>query len=136
MATEKRPRGRPRGSGKDDAPHLARVADLLVGEPSLKATTAMKRIMQGGKDWGASEPTLLRRWQVKWREQSESSLAAAGERARLAATAPTTPSYDLWAVLEALQSLPENLAILFKALGQAQESVAESLKLSRVTITR
>ncbi|HEX3495882.1 MAG TPA: hypothetical protein VHT02_01695 [Methylocella sp.] len=50
MSIEKRPRGRPRGSGKNDLPHLAQVAHLIVRDPSLKPTTAMKRVMQGRKD--------------------------------------------------------------------------------------
>jgi hypothetical protein len=82
MSTEKRPRGRPHGSGKDDSRYLEQVADLLVRDHSLKPTTAMKRIMLGRKDWGATDATLLRRWQVKWRAKEGSLLAAARERAR------------------------------------------------------
>lgn len=81
MSTHKRARGRPRGSGKNDAPHLALVADLIVCEPSLRPTTAMKRVMRSRKDWGASDETLLRRWQVKWKAGAAGFLAAARDRA-------------------------------------------------------
>ena len=36
MGNAMRLRGRPRGSGKNDAPYLAKVAELLIGDPSLK----------------------------------------------------------------------------------------------------
>ena len=81
MATENRPRGRPPGEGKNDSPYLAQVADLVVSDSSLKATTAMKRIMRSRNDWGASDETLLRRWQVKWKAIHPVYLAAARDRA-------------------------------------------------------
>lgn len=83
MISTKRPRGRPRGSGIDDTPALIQVAELLVRDASLKTpTTAMKRIISRRKDWGASDETILRRWQEKWRRRSGALLAAARERAR------------------------------------------------------
>lgn len=83
MANKHRPRGRPRGSGKNDTPHLAQVADLLVREPSLTPTAAMKRIMRSCKDWdAASEAALLRRWQGKWNVGRNTLLAEAREHAR------------------------------------------------------
>jgi hypothetical protein len=75
-------RGRPRGTGKNDNPVLAQVADLLVNNLSLTPTTAMKRIIRTRTDWGASDATLLRRWQAKWQTNKDSLLAAASERAR------------------------------------------------------
>jgi hypothetical protein len=81
MATENRPRGRPPGEGKKDSPYLAQVADLVVSDSSLKPTTAMKRVMRSRNDWGASDETLLRRWQVKWKANHTVYLAAAHDRA-------------------------------------------------------
>jgi hypothetical protein len=102
MSIENRPRGRPRGTGKDDSLPLTEVADLLVANPLLKPTTAMKRVMQGGKDWGATDETLLRRWQDKWKHQGEVFLAAARERARPKPMAqPAVPAHS-WATLRAL----------------------------------
>ncbi|MFZ3328304.1 MAG: hypothetical protein WA231_21535 [Methylocella sp.] len=41
----------------------------------------MKRIMRSRNDWGASDETLLRRWQVKWKANHPVYLAAARDRA-------------------------------------------------------
>jgi len=97
MTIEKRLRGRPRGSEKNDAPYLAQVADLLLRDQLLKPTTAMKRVMASRKDWGASDETLLRRWQVKWKERQQAFMAAARERARPKAIAPMMPG-SVWYV--------------------------------------
>jgi hypothetical protein len=43
--TMKRSRGRPRGTGEDDEAALAAIADLLIANSALKATTAMKRLL-------------------------------------------------------------------------------------------
>ena len=82
MTTSKCVRGRPRGTGKNDRAPLAQVADLMVRDASLKATTAMRRVMRSRRDWGASDDTLLRRWQVKWKQDGDAFLAAARERVR------------------------------------------------------
>jgi hypothetical protein len=103
MSIEKRRRGRPRGSGKNDAPYLAQVADFLLRDPSLKPTTAMKRVVAGRKDWSASDETLLRRWQIKWKEQGQALMAAARERARPRPATPVTP-LSLWAVAHGVNS--------------------------------
>lgn len=80
--TEKRSRGRPRGTGKDDLPFLEKVADLMVRTAGLKPTTAIKRIVAMQKNWdGASDTAVIRRWQVKWSEKGEALLAAAKRRA-------------------------------------------------------
>lgn len=96
MTSPKRPRGRPRGSEKSDAPALVQVADHLVRDASLKPSTAMKRVMLSRKDWGATDATLLRRWQVKWKALGETLLAAARERAkRKPQPAPSYTGYHL-----------------------------------------
>lgn len=69
----KRPRGRPKGSGLNDLPKLARIADLLVLHPQLKPTTAMKRL-------GATDETTIRRLQVKWKAGAEAYMTAARRR--------------------------------------------------------
>ena len=48
---------------------------------NLKPTTAMKRIIETRTDWGATDATLLRRWQAKWRTGAIALLAAAQEGA-------------------------------------------------------
>lgn len=84
--TEKPKRGRPKGSGKDDEPHLLQVARLLIEDNRLKPTTAMYRVIRQGK-WPETDTTLIRRWQVKWKEGSERFLETARQEraARLAA---------------------------------------------------
>jgi hypothetical protein len=89
-------RGRPIGTGKLDEPVLHKIADLLVADSSLKPTTAMKRILRTSSDWDATDETMLRRWQVKWKADSATFLEAARERAKLAVTAsppPASPPY-------------------------------------------
>lgn len=81
MPNEKRSRGRPRGSGKNDTAMLAQVADLVTKQPALKPTTAMKRVIASAKERDATPETLLRRLQVKWRAQGASLLAQAKARA-------------------------------------------------------
>ena len=105
MTSEKRSRGRPRGSGKNDAPYLTQVAELLLRDQSLKPTTAMKHIIAGRIDWGASDETLLRRWQVKWKQSSQSLMIAARERAQ-PRPATSTGRISVWdiAVTPALQA--------------------------------
>ncbi len=77
----KRPRGRPKGSGKDDNPALNQIADLIVRDPSLKATTAIKRVIDG------NNPSDIRRLQVKWKKDGDAFLFAARKRQANAASA-------------------------------------------------
>ncbi len=79
--TNKRSRGRPVGTGKDDAPTLARLADFILANPKMRPTTAMKRI-------DIFDPSVIRRLQGKWRIEADHHMAQA--RARHAvATAPS-----------------------------------------------
>jgi hypothetical protein len=83
MLDDKRSRGRPRGSGIDDTVIMARIADILVRNPALKPTTAMRNILIAQEDSDAtSDPTMIRRWQRKWKKEAPSQMAAAKERAR------------------------------------------------------
>lgn len=91
MTTEKR-RGRPPGSGIDDSAELAWVADLLVRNPSMTPSAAMKQVMRG-RQWRETPETLLRRWQVKWKQQSEGLLATARERMRPRASSGASSCY-------------------------------------------
>ncbi|RQH13604.1 hypothetical protein [Bradyrhizobium sp. RP6] len=97
MTNAKRGRGRPKGSGKNDGPILDRVADAIVKDPQLKPTTAMLRIIRGQSGWDATEATLLRRLQGKWKNESEKLLNAARERAARV-NFPTRPvaTSDRW----------------------------------------
>lgn len=81
MNNNKRGRGRPVGTGYNDAPTLEKMADLMVAQPTLKATTAIRRIL------GQPGPSQIRRLQVKWKEGAAAFLAAAQAR-RAVAPAP------------------------------------------------
>ncbi len=74
---EKRKRGRPQGSGKNDDQTLMRVARKMVRDASLKPTTAMWRVINEHRDRPETDETLLRRLQVKWRAHGAEYLARA-----------------------------------------------------------
>lgn len=84
--TLSRRRGRPPGSGKDDAPLLDAVADLLVSDPTLRPTTAIKRVIYTQKSTGTRDESLTRRLQGKWRAQADDLLQKARERRAPTAT--------------------------------------------------
>jgi hypothetical protein len=114
MSKQKRPRGRPRGSGKDDSRHLALVADLLVRKSGLSDTAAMKDVMNSSDDWdAASDDALIRRWQAKWKIHRISLMAAAHERASWASA--SLP--ELLALLDTPQDWP-----IVKAICELQAS--------------
>jgi hypothetical protein len=99
---------------------LAQVADLLVRDPLLKPTAAMKRVMRTREDWGATDATLIRRWQAKFKVSRDALLAAARDRA------PPRPTHDFrsWMkVLGDLRSCPEleNFGEQMKALRDLPE---------------
>lgn len=78
----KRSRGRPVGTGTDDRGTLKKVADIIMASPSVRVTTAAKRVLE------APNPSTIRRLQVKWRSHGAEYLSEA--RARRAVTlAPT-----------------------------------------------
>lgn len=80
MSTEKRSRGRPVGSGKNDAGHLSRIADELLADPKLKPTTAIKRVIYQRSDQSEQDVTLVRRLQGKWKHSAQEHLEAARKR--------------------------------------------------------
>ena len=111
MSNDKRPRGRPRGTGKKDAPYLAQVADLMIRDPSLKPTTAMKRVMVT-RTGPETDETLIRRWQVKWKATELSLLAAARERMRPSLpAAPTRLTEPAWVLANRIMKQVEDSPI-------------------------
>lgn len=76
MNTEKRGRGRPKGSGRDDGPTLNRVADMIVADRALRPTTAMKRALPRAGD------ADIRRLQTKWKVSASTLMAEALKRAK------------------------------------------------------
>ncbi|MFZ5703863.1 MAG: hypothetical protein ACOY5R_01205 [Pseudomonadota bacterium] len=87
MANDKRPRGRPKGTGIDDRPVLLQMAELIVAKPTLRPTTALKRIVRRPSE------SHERRIQAKWRVVGEALCAevrarAANDRAPVMRGAP------------------------------------------------
>lgn len=78
MAEGKATRGRPKGTGINDKTILLRIADLIVDNPNLKRTTAIK-------DIGIDNPSIIRRLRDKFAE-NETSLIAEARAARIAKT--------------------------------------------------
>lgn len=75
MTIEKRKRGRPLGSCKDDSPLLRQVADILVLDKKLKPTTAIKRVL------ASPNPSPIRRLQSKWKQDGSKYVREAQTRA-------------------------------------------------------
>lgn len=74
--TQKKPRGRPKGTViPADSRTLSAVADLLLREPALRPTAAIKRVVP---DWTDS---VVHRLRGKWRKQHGALLAEARQRA-------------------------------------------------------
>ena len=70
MADTKPQRGRPKGSGINDDRRLQDIARLLVAEPGLKPTTAIRSL-------GYSNPSAIRRLRDKLNADLDNLLAAA-----------------------------------------------------------
>ena len=91
MKTSKR-RGRPKGSGlKGDAKLLDKIADLILVNPSLTPTAAIKKAVP---DWNE---TITRRLRGKWKSQADELLPQARTRMEHAVqlnAAIGTPSND------------------------------------------
>ena len=87
MSTNKPGRGRPPGTGLDDSPTLRKVADLIAANPSLKPTTAIKRVLERPTD------TAVRRLQGKWKEHGPRYRAEAQARRSVPATRRASRSH-------------------------------------------
>ena len=89
--SKRRSRGRPPGTGKNDAPYLARIADAVLANPKLAPTTAMRQLIAECNDWLETDTTLLRRWQIKWKASAEQLMQAARSQAARSKAMPKTP---------------------------------------------
>jgi hypothetical protein len=98
MTDGRKNRGRPKGTEIDDSKMLTAIADMLIASPSMKATTAMRRI---APNWTEKE---IHRWQSKWKQRKEVLMVEAAARAeekqrmavkREATSAPRMSSVDI-----------------------------------------
>lgn len=104
---QKRGRGRPKGSGINDGPALDKMADAIAADPHLKPTAAARQIV-------GSDPSKLRRLQVKWKAKKGEYMARA-QRRIAAASAPRADRPGLPATV--LAQLAEAQHRLQAALG-------------------
>lgn len=75
MTNMNKRKGRPKGSEKDDSAALMAIAEMILANPRLRPTTAMRRHKK------KATQSEIRRWQVKWKERGEALLAQAQVRA-------------------------------------------------------
>jgi hypothetical protein len=68
MTPNKQSRGRPKGTGLNDAAQLKAIADLMATHPEMKPTTAIKAL-------GISDPSVIRRLRDKF-QATEAQLLA------------------------------------------------------------
>lgn len=81
---QKKRRGRPQGTTLEgDITLLATVADIMLRQPSLTPTAAIKKVVPEWTD------TIVRRLLGKWRKQHETLLAEAHKRQEVASSRPT-----------------------------------------------
>lgn len=78
MKSSKRSRGRPVGTGLDDSPTLRKVADMILANPLLRPTTAIRSAFDK-----PGTPNI-RRLQVKWKAATTEYLADARARRAMA----------------------------------------------------
>lgn len=106
MTDDRKPKGRPKGTEMDDSAMLATIADMLVANPDMKATSAMRRIKPQASD------AEIHRWQDKWKRRKVELLkeakardaAAMRKKAERAPVAPT--SVDMIRFASGLTGLP------------------------------
>lgn len=123
MNNSKRSRGRPVGTGLNDGPTLKKVADMIVANPALRPTTAIRRALE------KPEPSNIRRLQVKWRAGNAEYLADAQAR-RVAASAPVRRATVPYSprtgrqIVEAQRKMQEALGPGFRAAQEMMNSPA------------
>lgn len=117
-----RGRGRPVGTGLDDGPTLNKMADIMVANPAMRPTTAMRRAID------KPGPSLVRRLQVKWKAGSAEYLAAAHAR-RAAASAPV-PARRVSAAYS-----PRMSRQLMQAQRKMQEALGPGLQAAQAMMT-
>ena len=127
MTTVKRLRGRPRGTGKNDTRQLEQVAEFMISNLSLKPTTAMKQVIASRKSWDASDETLLRRWQEKWKMQGAKFLTQARQQAEAKKAAALKRKETVQSDAELSRGFENTLAIfadspLAKIMADVQKS--------------
>lgn len=87
MPVERRPRGRPKGSGIDDRAKLREMAALIAAQPHLKPTTAIKVL-------GENDPSVIRRLRDKFHALQHELMAEIRRAPAPAAAVLSAPMLD------------------------------------------
>jgi hypothetical protein len=108
MSVDQARRGRPKGSGLDDRENLRAVTRLLVADPALKPTTAIKAL-------GITDPSSIRRLRDKLRtvgsDASKAAAPAPGKPANPRGVfAEAAPVRHTSAGTSAVQAAPQTLS--------------------------
>lgn len=109
-------RGRPKGSGLDDREQLIAIARMLEADPTLKPTTAIKRV-------GITDPSAIRRLRDKLRGEYYTRID--GEDAGEAQGAKEQPAVSVIAAPPQLRSLAGPRPADAKALTVDRDAVAD-----------
>lgn len=113
MSSNKRGRGRPLGTGLNDAPTLGSIADMLAADPAMKPTRAIKRILDKPSE------TTVRRLQGKWKIEGARYLAEAQAR-RAIVPAPARRS--------SVPYSPRTARQLFEAHRRMQDALSPAMR--------
>jgi hypothetical protein len=127
--TDKRPRGRPKGSGIEDGHHLDAVADLLVRHPGLKKTPAISQIVQKAfpqHQWIAAERRLQRKWNPSAGERLEAARERYAEERRERRAVRSIPASDLISQITGVSSFAAEMARMNSYAREVQEMLNPS----------
>lgn len=127
--TEKRPRGRPKGSGIKDDRHLDAVADLLVRQPALKKTPAISRIVQNAfpdHKWESAERRFLRKWNKSAEERLEAARERYVEERRERRAVRSIPASDLISQITGASSFAAEMSRMNSYAREVQEMLNPS----------
>lgn len=126
--------GRPRGSSKHakrDSTTLEKVADLLVKEPDLKATTAMRKVLVKEEGKHPSDSTI-RRLQKKWSDTSDDRMSEAQKRRREVSSSTGSRS-----TLSSWDSMMDTLRrVQDRKHGIDQHRIGETVERARASVLR
>ena len=140
MTIEKRRRGRPLDSCIDDSSWLAQVAEILLSNPKLKPTTAIKRVLP------TPDPSPIRRLQSKWKQdgagyEKGARIRANQRAAELESIAMQTDNngfcLSVSALLQAQLQMPNFLELVTsmqaadKVIQQANEAAQQALRMRK-----
>jgi hypothetical protein len=134
MSISKR-RGRPAGTDyKEDLDALGLVADLLVADPALKPSTAMRSVCKSRKWKGQTDEAIVARLLRKWKTLGAAQLASARERRVRREPKPVTvgrvqfenPAFfaEVYARMTDFQA---KMAAVSEPARKAMERIAESM---------